>query len=461
MLCHLKPMNELPFRELLSGLVVLFVLIAFNGFFVASEYSLVLSRRTRIAEMADKGNAAARLVLRVMRDPDRYYAAVQMGITLTSVAIGSFAEEPLTKFFQQLFGLAASPLLSGIALALGSVFGLGLATFFQIVLAELVPRTVVRRLAERVAMVTAPPMNFIATVFTPFIWVLKSASRLVLRLIGIRADADATDQHHSIQELKMLMDESEKGGAIETDQREMLDAVFSFGDTTVREVMMPRTEITCVAVDARLPEVAHILSNHEFTRVPVYENDVDHIVGILHVKDLVRALIPNTRVLTTRQLMREPFFVPDTQRADELLQQFRLTRESLAVVLDEYGGTAGVVTLGDLIEKIIGEITDVSRGEKPSIQLTSDGAVINGLTSIGDVNDEFDLHLSDENYDTLGGFVMGRLGRIPKTGDEVVVPDEAGASLIFRVEEMDKLRVARVRLVRKSADEQSDASQRD
>jgi len=157
--------------------------------------------------------------------------------------------------------------------------------------------------------------------------------------------------------------------------------------------------------------------------------------------------------LTTRQLMREPFFVPDTQRADELLRQFRLTRESLAVVLDEYGGTAGVVTLGDLIEKIIGEITDVSRGEKPSIQLTSDGAVINGLTSIGDVNDEFDLVLSDENYDTLGGFVMGRLGRIPKVGDEVVVPDTRSASLIFRVEEMDKLRVARVRLVRKPAEE--------
>ncbi len=448
-------MNELPIGELLSGLAVLFSLIVLNAFFVVSEYSLVvsLSRRTRLVEMADRGSAPARLVLRVMDDSDRYFAAVQMGVTLTSVAIGSFAEEPLSNFFQQLFGLVDSPALRGVALAAGSIFGFGLATFLQIVLAELVPRTVVLRLAERVALVCVPPMSVIATVFAPFTWALKTSSRLVLRLIGIRPDSGAADRHYSIQELKMLMDESEKGGAIETDQREMLDAVFSFGDTTVREVMMPRTEMTCVPVNAKLPEVAHILSNHAFTRVPVYENDVDHIIGILHVKDLVRALIPNTRVLTTRQLMREPFFVPDTQRADELLRQFRLTRESLAVVLDEYGGTAGVVTLGDLIEKIIGEITDVSRGEKPSIQLTSDGAVINGLTSIGDVNDEFDLVLSDENYDTLGGFVMGRLGRIPKVGDEVVVPDMRGASLIFRVEEMDKLRVARVRLVRKPAEE--------
>jgi len=448
-------MNELPIGELLSGLAVLFSLIVLNAFFVVSEYSLVvsLSRRTRLVEMADRGSAPARLVLRVMDDSDRYFAAVQMGVTLTSVAIGSFAEEPLSNFFQQLFGLVDSPALRGVALAAGSIFGFGLATFLQIVLAELVPRTVVLRLAERVALVCVPPMSVIATVFAPFTWALKTSSRLVLRLIGIRPDSGAADRHYSIQELKMLMDESEKGGAIETDQREMLDAVFSFGDTTVREVMMPRTEMTCVPVNAKLPEVAHILSNHAFTRVPVYENDVDHIIGILHVKDLVRALIPNTRVLTTRQLMREPFFVPDTQRADELLRQFRLTRESLAVVLDEYGGTAGVVTLGDLIEKIIGEITDVSRGEKPSIQLTSDGAVINGLTSIGDVNDEFDLVLSDENYDTLGGFVMGRLGRIPKVGDEVVVPDTRSASLIFRVEEMDKLRVARVRLVRKPAEE--------
>ena len=450
-------MNELPFGELIAGLGVLFGLIVINAFFVASEYSLVVSRRTRIAEMAENGNTTARLVLRVMDDPDRFFAAVQMGITLTSVAIGSFAEEPLSNFFQTLFGLAASPALSAFTLAIGGVFGLGLATFFQIVLAELVPRAVVLRLAERVALVCVPPMNVVATVFAPFIWALKTSSRLVLRLIGIKSENAGADRHYSIQELKMLMDESEKGGAIETDQREMLDAVFSFGDTTVREVMMPRTEILGLPVDATLAEVAHILSNHTFTRVPVYENDIDHIVGILHVKDLVRALIPNTRPLTTRQLMREPMFVPDTQRADELLQQFRLTRESLAVVLDEYGGTAGVATLGDLTEKIIGEITDVSRGEKPSIQLTSDGAVINGLTSIGDVNDEFDLNLSDANYDTIGGFVMGQLGRIPKVGDEVTVLQEAGASLLFRVEDMDKLRVSRVRLIRKSAEETESA----
>jgi CBS domain containing-hemolysin-like protein len=436
----------MQFVNLLGGLLILFLIIPFAAFFVISEYSLAVSRPTRIAEMADRGNAAAKTVRNVMRDPDRFYAATQIGVTITSLLIGSLCEEPISNFFESVLVMADVPWLGTASATLGSVLGLAVASYFQIVLAELIPRALTRTAAERIALVVVPPMNILAAILTPFIWLLKSSLRSVLKLLRVKDDG--ADRVHSIAELKMLVEASERGGALQTEQRELLNAVFSFGDTTVREVMLPRTEVISIPVEARLPQAMHIFSTHAAERVPVYEGDLDHIVGILHVKDLLGALLPNTRMPTVRQLMREPFFVPDTQRADELLQQFRVKHEHVAVVLDEYGGTAGIVTLDDLIEKIIGEITDSARGESPSIQLTSDGAVINGLTNLGDVNAEFALNLDDANYDTIGGFVMGRLGRIPKLGDEVVVEAE-DTPLLFKVEEMDKLRVAKVRLVRK------------
>ena len=435
--------------EFMWGLALLLILIAFTGFFVTAEYSLVVSRRTRLAELAEQGQVNAKLVLRVMDDPDRFFAATQIGITLTSLAIGSVCEPRLSQFFENALSMTNLPWLSAISVVLGTLIGLGLASYLQIVLAELVPRSYTLRKAEQVALVVVPPMNFLAALLRPFIWLLKKSSRLVLRLLGVPETNMHQERLHSVEELKMLVEQSEKGGVIEADQREMLNAVFLFGDTTVREMMVPRTEIVSIPVEARLPQVMHVFSTHAAERVPVYEGDLDHIIGILHVKDLLRALLPNTRMPTVRQLMREPFFVPDTQRADEVLQQFRVKHEHVAVVLDEYGGTAGLVTLNDLIEKIIGEITDSARGESPSIQLTSDGAVINGLTNLGDVNAEFNLKLDDANYDTIGGYVMGRLGRIPKLGDEIVMQDD-GADLIFKVEEMDNRRVAKVRLVRKA-----------
>jgi len=288
-------------------------------------------------------------------------------------------------------------------------------------------------------------MNVLVTLFRPFVSLLKGSSRLVLQILGFRPDAES-DRLHTVEELRMLVEASERGGAIESEQGEMLSKVFSFGDTTVREVMIPRTEMTCVNVGASLHEVAHLFSSHAYSRLPVYEESLDHVVGVLHIKDLMRALLSSTRTPAIRQLMREPFFVPDTQRADELLQQFRARREYMAVVLDEYGGTAGLVTLSDLVARIIGEVGDAAVAAAPDIQHITDGsALINGLTTIGDVNDAFDLALEDPNYDTIGGFVMGQLGRIPAVGDCVELKSQ-GVELC--VEEMDKLRVARLRLRR-------------
>jgi len=432
--------------EIAFGIASLFLLLLVNAFFVFAEYSVAVSRKTRIAALAEQGSAPARVVLGVMEDPEQFFAATQVGVTLTSLAVGALSEPAFSRLLTQALATIGElvPFASWLTPFVGALAGLLVASYFQIVLAELVPRAVTLRLAERVALIVVPPMRVLAQLFAPFGWLLKGSSRLVLRALGFRSDL-GTERLHTVEELRMLIEASERGGVIEAEQGELLNKVFSFGDTTVREVMIPRTEMVCINVESSLSEVAHLFSARAYSRLPVYEGSLDRIVGVLHIKDLVPALLSPTRVPHIRQLMREPFFVPDTQRADELLQQFRARREYMAIVLDEYGGTAGLVTLNDLLARLIGGLKEPAAA-LPDIQQASDGsALINGLTPIGDVNEAFGLSLEDPNYDTIGGFVMGQLGRIPVVGDCVELKSQG---VVLCVEEMDKLRVARLRLRR-------------
>ena len=430
--------------DIAVGIASLFLLILVNAFFVFAEYSVAISRRTRIAELAEKGSRPARLVLGVMEDPDQFFAATQVGVTLTSLAVGALSEPAFSRLLMHLLAALGMfiPAVSQSVPLIGALAGLLVASYFQIVLAELVPRSITLRLAEQVALLVVPPMRVVARVIAPFVWLLKGSSRLVLRGLGFQSSL-SRERLHTVEELRMLIEASERGGVIEAEQGELLSKVFSLGDTTVREVMIPRTEMLCVSVDSTLSDVAHLFSARAYSRLPVYEGTPDRIVGVLHIKDLVPALLAPTRVPLIRQLMREPFFVPDTQRADELLHQFRARREYMAIVLDEYGGTAGLVTLNDLIARLIGEVEGTA-ASLPDIQQAGDGSVlINGLMTIGDVNEAFGLSLEDPNYDTIGGFVMGQLGRIPVVGDCVELKAQG---VVLCVEEMDKLRVARLRL---------------
>ncbi|MBX7212714.1 MAG: hemolysin family protein [Thermoflexales bacterium] len=431
---------------LLTGILTLIVLAALSSVFIMAEYSLVASRRTRLTELAEQGRAGARTTLLVMGDMERFLAGAQTGITIISIAVGILAEPPISGAFEHALEALHLPLPNDAVLALGGILGLLLATYIHLVLGEIVPRSIALRAVENVACVVVPPLHAMNQVLRPFIWLLNFSSRSVLRLLGIKMSGHAS-RVYSATELEMLVEESQKGGTLESGAGEMISKVFSFGDLSVREVMVPRTEMICVDADSTLHEVAHLMAAHAFDRMPVFEDNLDRIVGVLHVKDLIRALLPNTRPLSVRQLMREALFVPDTQRADELLAQLRTRHEYMAVVLDEYGGTAGLATLGDLVSRIVGEVSD-SAETQPDIQANPDGsALLNGMTTIGDVNDAFDLGLVDPNYDTIAGYIMGRLGRVAHAGDEIDVP---GMKVALRVEEMDRLRVAKVRMVRKA-----------
>lgn len=430
-------MNDINLINLLG----LLALLALNAFCVAAEYAMVRVRKTRLDELIQQGAAGARAARQVVDDMDRYIATTQLGITMAGIGMGWVGEPVLTAFFVQVLDLPLQALDEGVRRTISVVISFLLVTFLTVVVSELVPKSITIKYPERVALAVSGVVLFAGALARPFIWALNGAAALILRLVGVSSIRDQ-DGGYSVQELKLLVEASEESGVLEDTERDMLHAVFDFGDLTAREVMVPRTELLAVDADAPLDELIHLAIRNPHSKFPVYEGDLDHIIGIAHVKDLVRVQHDERRVATIRGLVREALFVPDTLRLDNLLNQFRVKKHKMAVVLDEYGGTAGLVTLGDLMEQIVGEMADTFDKTSPEIQRLSDGsALVDGLTLIETVNEYFHLRLKDEYYDTIAGYVLGRIGRMAKVGD-VLEAD----GVRFRVEALDGLRIARLSL---------------
>jgi len=437
---------------LLTDLFVILVLVALNGFFVSVEFAAVAARRSRVSLLAESGSRSARIVQTWLENPaarDRLIAAAQLGITIVSLALGAAGENMFEALLAPYFdGLALprgwealAPALAATPLAVSLV----LVTAVHVVLGEQVPKVAALHSPERFAVLAARPMHAFATVFKWFIDLLDWATRHILRVIGITMVGEHS-MLYSVEELKHIVAESEEGGVLQTPEREMLHAIFDLGALDVGKVMIPRPDIVAVEVDTRLDEVIALVTETNFTKFPLYDDNMDQIVGILHVKDLLRHMTraPDWRGQTARTLGREALYVPETLAVDDLLHAFRTQRQHIAIVLDEYGGTAGLVTLEDLLEEIVGEVSDVFDEVTSKIELMPDGsALIDGLTLIEDVNAQFRLRLDEPHFHTIGGFVMSKLGRVPKVGDTVASDD-----VRLRVEAMDGRRVSRLLLTR-------------
>lgn len=432
-------MSELTF-DLLSLLGVI-VLVLANAFFVSAEFALVSVRRTRIEELAQQGRLGARAVETALKDLDWFIATTQLGITIAGLGLGWIGEPALAHWLQPLFDLVARPFGEFASRSLSAALTFLVITSVLVVIGELVPKAITLQNPERIALFVAAPTLLLQAILKPAIWLLNSSGNLVLRLLGFKPTSEHT-LVHSVQELKMLIEASEKSGVLEEEERDMIHAVFAFGDLTAREVMVPRTEMIAVEADAEIHEFIQLAIAHPYSKLPVFENDLDHIIGIAHVKDLVRIQHDERKNATVRGFLREAIFVPYTTRLDILLQEFRNKKQHLAIVLDEYGGTAGLVTLDDLISQIVGEVNDQFFKTTPEIQRLPDGsALIDGMTLIEEVNDQFALHLKDENYDTIAGFILGRLKRMATIEDVV---ETEGVRL--KVEALDGLRIARISL---------------
>jgi len=434
-----------PFTSDLLHLLGVIILVFANGFFVAAEFALVSVRRTRLDELIQQGRRGARSAKHVLSEPGRLIAATQLGITLASLGLGWLGEPALAHLIQPLLDLLPTAWVGLASHSLSAVIAFAAITFLHVIVGELAPKPIALRKPESTAIAIAPPILLVERIFSPAIWVLNGTGNWLLKQIGMRP-ATGHQMVHSVEELKMLVEASEESGVLEDTERDMLHAVFDFGELTAREVMVPRTEMTAVDADAPLETLIQLAIKHPYSKFPVYEEDLDHIIGIAHVRDLVRVQHDERRSATIRGLVREPLVVPETIRLDELLQQFRVKRQHLAIALDEYGGTAGVVTLDDLMAQIVGEVRDPFDKSAPQIQRLPDGsALVDGMTMIENVNEFFGLDLRDEHYDTIAGYVLGRLGRMAKVGDTV---ESDGVKL--KVEALDGLRIARLSLRLKS-----------
>jgi putative hemolysin len=390
-------------------LLAVAVLILLNGGFVAAEYALVTVRKTKMTELADEGHRRARAVLRITADPPRFIAAMQLGVTLTSLGIGALGEHVLAREFDVWLATIVAVLLSFLII-----------TFMHVVVGELVPKGIALSYSERVALLVSAPVRGFFVVFKPLIWVLQRSSEFLQRVLGIDARL-AESQPHSEAELKMLLEVSTVHGEIEQDEREMLYKVFDFADKEASDVMVPRPEVVALSVDMPPDEALAAVLGSPYTRYPVYRESVDEIVGILHVRDLFSALNGNgIEQVEIAALVRPAPIVPETKDLAALLGEFRRTNQHMAIVVDEYGAMEGIVTLEDLLEEIVGEIEDEFDLPDESVERVDEHTVrIDGTFSIDDFNEEFGSTLEHEDYHTVAGFVFDLLGRAAEPGDEV------------------------------------------
>ncbi len=390
-------------------LAAVLVLVLLNAFFVAAEYGLVTARRTRILELQHQGSRRARDVLRIVADPPRFIAAMQLGVTLTSLAIGALGEHALSKVLDPI-----------MATLLAVILAFFVITFLHVVIGELVPKGVALGHSETTALAVSAPVRAFFTVFGPLIWFLQRSTELVLRALRLEAPGGESDVH-SEAELRMLVSQSTEHGEIEEQEQEMLYKVFDFADKEASDVMVPRPEVVALSIDLPPEECLEAVMDSPFTRYPVYRGSLDDIVGVLHIRDLFLALRDRgMSEVKVEELVRPAHMVPETKDLAALLTEFRRTNQHLAIVIDEYGAMEGIVTLEDLLEEIVGEIEDEFDLPDESIERVDDHTMrIDGTFPIDDFNEQFHTDLRVEDYHTLAGFVFGLLGRVPEPGDTV------------------------------------------
>ncbi|MFN2564336.1 MAG: hemolysin family protein [Gemmatimonadaceae bacterium] len=423
---------------------IVFLLVFANGFFVAAEFALVGARRSKIDAMVARGDSRARTVRDALTHLDRYISATQLGITLASLALGWLGEPALAAMIDRLFGLLGVDITRGAAHT-GAAITIAFLTitFLHIVLGELAPKTLALIAPESVSRWVARPLIVFSRFMSPFIWLLNGAANALLRPFGVRTVSEA-GHVHSADELRLLVMQARQHGTIDETDSAMLAGVFDFHQKRARDVMQPRTEVVALPVEATEQEVRDLIYRERYSRYPVYEETLDNVVGIFVAKDLL--LHRGAEPFVLRRAMREPIFVPDSRPAERVMDDLRKTRGQMAIVLDEYGGTAGIVTLEDLVEEVVGDIADEYDVQARRSIETEGVLELVGSMSLVDVRSDYDVPVPDGSWTTLGGYVFSQLGRVAAVGDRVNFP---GGEL--EVVAMDGRRVAAVRIHRARA----------
>ena len=425
---------------MLGRLLAIILLVLLNAFFVGTEFALVRSRRTRLEAMTRSGDRLARVALRASGNISRILSASQLGVTLASLGLGWVAESTVADMIAGLFTNMPFAIELSMRLTIGATIALIIVTYLHVVFGELTPKAAALNHPEALARWLAPPLLFFAWVTTPFTSFLNKSSQVILRALG-QEKAGSEEAVHSPEEIRLLVEQSQESGQMQAHDADLIDAVFEFSEKNAREVMTPRTELVALPVEATLSEVLGVVQDTGLSRYPVYDESIDNIIGVVLAKDLLKLLAPraNTEAFDLPSVMRPVHVIPGSREVEEVLADFKRLKEHMAVVLDEYGGTAGVVTMEDLLEEIVGEILDeydTPEDAEAPLHTRAGETLVPGSTHIGELNEHFGLMVPDVDYTTIGGYVFGVLGRLPVVGDRVI----AGGA-IFTVREMDGRRI--------------------
>ena len=425
--------------SLVSQFILILVLTLLNAFFASAEMAIVSVNRNRIKMLADDGNKKASLLVDLLEEPNKFLSTIQVGITLA----GFFSSASAATGISEVIGASLSQLGIPYAQSISLVVITIILSYFTLVFGELVPKRIALQKSEQMAMLSVRPIVFVSKFAKPFVKLLSLSTNLLLRVIGM-SDTDL-EEKVSREEIKSLVDAGEEYGVINQIEKEMINSIFDFDDKLAKEVMTPRTEV--YMINSQLPLSIEELLEENYSRIPVYEGDMDNIIGILYLKDFLHeAYQVGFENVDIKKLLHRPYFVPECKNLDQLFKELQKSKNHLAVLIDEYGGFSGIVTIEDLIEEVMGDINDEYDDDDPVIRkIDNDTYIVNGLISIKELNDKLQLNLDEEteDYDTLGGFLINQIDYIPSETEECMVEYE---NLVFKIECVKDKRIEMVKI---------------
>lgn len=400
------------------NIIIVLLLVATNGFFVATEFAMVKVRKSRIETLALEGSKLAKNTLKVINNLNAYLSACQLGITLASLGLGWIGEPAFAKMLMPIFNLFSIP--ATVIHSISTVLGFSLITGLHIVLGELAPKSISIINTEKIAMFTAMPLIMFYRLTYPIMWAFDHSTSIVLKIFGI-TQVNENDPAHTDEEIKLLVEESYEHGLIDKTEMTFVDNIFDFSEKTVKEIMIPRTDMECIYIEDSFDEIIETTLKEQMTRYPVCRDSKDNVIGFIHIKDLYRMKIEDTKE-SLEEIIREIKFVPESMSISELLKLMQKERSQMAIIIDEYGGTAGLVTVEDILEEIVGEIQDeFDEEENEEISKNEDGSyIVDGKIIIEDINELLETNIEDENIDTIGGWIYSQLNSYPQINDKII-----------------------------------------
>lgn len=422
-----------------SQLILIVILTLLNAFFASAEMAIVSLNKNKLKLLAEEGNKKAELLIKLMEEPTKFLSTIQVGITLAGFFSSASAATGISKDLAEYLNKFNIPYSGQIALVGVTI----MLAYITLVFGELFPKRVALQRSEAIAMFSVKPILYVSKITVPFVKLLSASTNILIRLFGF--DGEGLDEKVSKEEIKSLVEAGQEHGVINETEKEMINSIFEFDDKLADEVMTPRTEVYLINIDTPINEFLDELLEEKYSRVPVFEGDSDNIIGILYMKDFfIEARKRGFENVDIRSILRPAYFVPETKNIDELFKELQASKKHMAVLIDEYGGFSGIVSIEDLIEEVMGNIEDEYDDDEPEIKKVDNNTfIVNGLLGIDELNDKLHINLSSQEHDTVSGFLVDLMGRIPENGEQDIIEHD---NIVFKIEEVKEKRINKLKI---------------